>query len=57
MESTSFVSKIVYASSELAEVLCGIGNSFVVELEDDVTSRFPADADLELDVYQTQITR
>ena len=48
MESASFVSKSVLASREFTEILGGVGDNIVVELEDDPTGLLAVDGDIKL---------
>ena len=53
VERTSFVSKSILASRELAEVPGGFGDNIVVELEDDATSGLAVNGDIKLVTQDT----
>ena len=48
MEATSSVSETVLAGCQLAEVLRGLGDYVVIELEDDASSGLAADGHVKL---------
>jgi len=55
MEGRSSVSKAVLTSGELTEVLRGLGNDIVVEVEDNATGSLAVDGDIELDSDQHEV--
>lgn len=48
VEARARVAEAVLARRELTEVLCGLGNDVVVELEDDAPRRLVGDGDVKL---------
>ena len=54
MERGSLISKAMYASRELPEILRCFGDDVIVELEGDASSRFVVDGDVELGIQEIQ---
>ena len=54
MERGSLIATAMYASRELPEILRCFGDDVIVELEDDASSRFVVDGDVELGVQEIQ---
>ena len=55
VERASFVSESMLAGGKLTEVLGGLGNNVVVELEDDATSGRAVDGDIKLKFIENEI--
>ena len=54
MEGGSLVAKAMLSSRELTEILRGLGDDVIVELEDDAPSRLAVNGDVKLSAQEIQ---